>query len=41
MPISGVATTHTDVGVLLLHGFTSSLATVAGLIAPLEERGIP
>ncbi len=41
MPRPGAATAHADVGVLLLHGFTSSLATVDKLIAPLEERGIP
>lgn len=28
-------------GVLLLHGLTSSLATVAALVPPLEARGLP
>ena len=36
-----VTAAHTDVGVLLLHGFTSSLATVDRLVAPLEAQGIP
>lgn len=30
-----------SLGVLLLHGFTSSLATVDGLVPHLEARGIP
>lgn len=29
------------VGVLLLHGFTSSVRTVDGMVPDLEERGIP
>ncbi|CAA9554695.1 MAG: hypothetical protein AVDCRST_MAG18-593 [uncultured Thermomicrobiales bacterium] len=33
--------TRHPLGVLLLHGFTSSLATVDGLVPHLEGRGIP
>ena len=33
--------TRQPLGVLLLHGFTSSLATVSGLVPHLEARGIP
>lgn len=32
---------YDKVGVLLLHGFTSSVATVEGLVPHLEKRGIP
>jgi len=41
MPATSVTAAHASMGVLLLHGFTSSLATVDRLLAPLEERGIP
>jgi len=41
MPIPSITAAHDGVGVLLLHGFTSSLATVDRLASPLEERGIP
>ncbi len=33
--------TQSSLGCLLLHGFTSSLATVEGLVPYLEERGLP
>jgi carboxylesterase len=32
---------HEKIGVLLLHGFTSSVKTVSGLVPHLEEAGIP
>jgi carboxylesterase len=41
MPSTSDTATSAGVGVLLLHGFTSSLATVDRLVAPLAERGIP
>jgi len=31
---------HRDIGVLLLHGFTSSLDTVRGLVPSLEKEGL-
>jgi carboxylesterase len=37
---SALSTQH-SVGVLLLHGLTSSLATVDGLLPHLEARGLP
>ncbi|MEI7894740.1 MAG: alpha/beta fold hydrolase [Myxococcales bacterium] len=33
--------TYGKVGVLLLHGFTSNISTVDGLVPLLEERGMP
>ena len=41
MPDPSATAACAPVGVLLLHGFTSSLATVDRLAAPLEARGIP
>lgn len=41
MPATPGTTASDGVGVLLLHGFTSSLATVDHLLSPLEEHGIP
>lgn len=41
MPTSSITAAHASVGVLLLHGFTSSLATVDRLVAPLEVQSIP
>ncbi len=32
---------HEKIGVLLLHGFTSSVKTVSGLVPHLEDAGIP
>src|SRR4051812_27268772 len=37
---SALSTQH-SVGVLLLHGLTSSLATVSGLVPHLEAAGLP
>ena len=38
---SSVLSPQSSLGCLLLHGFTSSLATVDGLVPYLEQRGLP
>jgi carboxylesterase len=40
-PTRNSSLAHPPLGVLLLHGFTSSLATVNGMVPHLEARGIP